>query len=76
MSTSYSNYALLLLKNEQYLLAEEYFVKSAELFKRLLKDFETSEIKTALIYTYKLLIAIARMQDTPEYEQKAEKWRK
>ena len=56
------------------MLAEEYFVKSAELLERLLKDFETSETKTALIYRYKFLIAIAKMQDTPEYEQKAEEW--
>ena len=74
LSISYSNHAFLLFKNGQYLLAEEYLVKSAELFERLLKDFETSETKTALIYRYKFLIAIAKMQDTPEYEQKAEEW--
>ncbi len=74
LSISYSNYGLLLLKNEQYLLAEECFVKSAELCEMLLKNFKNSETKTALINTYKILIAIAQKQDTPEYEQKAEKW--
>ena len=74
LSASYSNYGLLLLKNEHYLLAEEYLVKSAEILEVLLKNFKSTETKDILINTYKILIAIAQKQDTSEYEQKAEKW--
>ena len=67
---------ILLLLNKPAIFAETYFVRSTEILENLYQEVIDEKLKTMLITRYIRLMEMVGQQSIPEYEKKAEKWRK
>jgi len=77
LAVSYFGYGkILLLLNKPAIFAETYFVRSTEILENLYQEVIDEKLKTMLITRYIRLMEMVGQQSIPEYEKKAEKWRK